>query len=215
MGTGPKLKSWASSSGVVAYRGIVAVGAVVIALQILGLIYLYALSNLVIPSGLSYFAIWLVTALRYQNDKNKKVVNIDDLRRYFKIPAILLLLDFGLMGFFVGTVLADQYSELFSPLLSLLAMLNLEWPLLAFSSADLKEEIKKVFLPIMSGLLAIGYLALLMGLLPYSNVSVRAAAIAVVTVILATTILLSFMIALLHEPKREGHLAKQEDRAVQ
>lgn len=106
----------------------------------------------------------------------------------------------------MGSLLAGQYSELFSPLLTFLAVLTIEGPMLIFTLRNLQgEEIRKSILIAMFMLLALGYFVLLLGLLPCNNYyidkGVKVIAVALVSAVLALNLLLSFVVALLHEPE--------------
>lgn len=173
-------------------------GSIIIYNLLGSLLVFIQLLGLVDPSflifGFIYFAMWLVAVIYNLDDQNK-------IRAYLtSYPAYLVIFDFALFGCVVGYRLADQYLELFSPLLTFLAVLTIEGPILIFTLRNLQvEETRKYLLVFMSAFLALGYLVLLMGLMPYKYLlGIRVAAVAVVSAVLALDLLLSFALALLY-----------------
>ena len=157
--------------------------------------------------GMPYFALWFSAVISCRSSRNWSQNKRNNLKLYLtSSPATLLVIDLSLMGGVLGSLLAGQYSELFSPLLTFLAVLTIEGPMLIFTLRNLQgEEIRKSILIAMFMLLALGYFVLLLGLLPCNNYyidkGVKVIAVALVSAVLALNLLLSFVVALLHEPE--------------
>ena len=195
------------------------IGIIFIVIQLLGLIdsfvptksnVLEEMLNFAIVPGMFYFVLWFLIVISYWSSRNRpenKRNNGNNIKLYLtSSPAVLLVINFFLMGGVLGSLLAGQYSELFSPLLTFLAVLTIEGPMLIFTLRNLQgEEIRKSILIAMPMLLALGYFVLLLGLLPCNNYyidkGVKVIAVALVSAVLALNLLLSFVVALLHEPE--------------
>ena len=143
--------------------------------------------------GLCYFSVLTITVM-------DKWSNKDEVYRYFNRREMFLFITvFGLMGFDMGLLLANKYEELFPSLLTVLGLLTLQGLLGREFLADLKDEIRKFLLVVRAMMFVLGFFVLLSALLVSSipiMVSVaRALAIAVITIVLGFSVMLTIIMS--------------------
>ena len=163
-----------------------------IALLLLAL-YFTPFTYIGIALGIAYFG--LIVDVVIDNWGNK-----DEVSRYLNRHEMsLFIIVFGLMGFDIGLLLANKYEELFAPLITVLGLLTLQGLLGREFLADLKDEIRKFLLLVRAIMFVSGFFVLLGGLLvsgiPIMVSVARAFAIAMITVILGFSIMLTIILS--------------------